>query len=1135
MLYRPSNAAIGKVALLAGALLAILLLATFSQNTVFAQGAPGAFQYAENGMEPVVTYTATDPEGADIVWSLAGVDEGDFTIDGGALAFKSSPNYEMATGGGPTGTSNTYLVTVRAGDGGDMTITDQMVTVTVTNVEEPGTITLSSLQPQAGVSLTATLADPDTTDGDPVSGTTWTWESASRSSGPWTEIEGAATMAYRPENADAGRYLRVTAEYTDPEGSDKSADAVSANAVRAGTDVGNEAPEFQDAEGMAITVDITREVPENTAAGEPVGDPVVATDENDGDILTYTLGGTNAASFSVDVETGQLRTKAALDVEAVDEYSVTVTAKDPFYTAATVNDTSDTIMVNITVTGVDEDPTVSGAAAIAHPENGTVLDTSVSTYTATDPENETPTWSLSGTDMDKLEIHPDDGLLAFTAAPDFENPGDAGGDNVYEITVVATDTAGNTGTQDVTVKVTNVEEDGTVSLSSVQPRVGVEITASVSDLDGDVSGGTWQWSRAAAQGNNVCPVADTANEPIASPWTAIDDADSAGYTSVMADNEMCLQATATYTDGEDSGKITHGVSVHPVVPDTQNKAPMFPDTDDEIDGIQNDPIDRSVAENTKSTDDDPNVGAAVVATDPNSGDNLTYTLGGTDVALFRVGQDSGQITVAAGTQLDKETKGTYTVEVTATDSYGLSATTVVNIKVTGVDEAPKISGEAPEEYPENGMEPVATYTATDPEGADIVWSLAGVDEGDFTIDGGALAFKSSPNYEMATGGGPTGTSNTYLVTVRAGDGGDMTITDQMVTVTVTNVEEPGTITLSSLQPQAGVSLTATLADPDTTDGDPVSGTTWTWESASRSSGPWTEIEGAATMAYRPENADAGRYLRVTAEYTDPEGSDKSADAVSANAVRAGTAEGNEAPEFQDAEGMAITVDITREVPENTAAGEPMGDPVVATDENDGDILTYTLGGTNAASFSVDVETGQLRTKAALDVEAVDEYSVTVTAKDPFYTAATVNDTSDTIMVNITVTGVDEDPTVSGAAAIAHPENGTVLDTSVSTYTATDPENETPTWSLSGTDMDKLEIHPDDGLLAFTAAPGLREPWRRRRGQRIRDHGGGHGHRWQHRHPGCDRQGHQRGRRRDGKPVVGSAEGWRGNNGQRQRP
>ena len=49
-----------------------------------------------------------------------------------------------------------------------------------------------------------------------------------------------------------------------------------------------------------------------------IGTPVVATDvdsDDTADTLTYGLSGTDAASFAIDAETGQLKTKADLDYE----------------------------------------------------------------------------------------------------------------------------------------------------------------------------------------------------------------------------------------------------------------------------------------------------------------------------------------------------------------------------------------------------------------------------------------------------------------------------------------------------------------------------------------------------------------------------------------------------------------------------------------------------------------------------------------------------------------------------------------------------------------------------------------------------------------------------------------------------
>ena len=119
-------------------------------------------------------------------------------------------------------------------------------------------------------------------------------------------------------------------------------------------------------------------------------------------------------------------------------------------------------------------------------------------------------------------------------------------------------------------------------------------------------------------------------------------------------------------------------------------------------------------------------------------------------------------------------------------------------------------------YPENGTDPVATFSATDQDGDAIVWSLSGRDEGDFTIDDGVLAFKSPPNYESPVSGA-TGTraeKNVYEVTVEATGG------SEAVTVTVENVDEDGSASLNQYQPQVGRGLVASVSDPDSTPTEP---------------------------------------------------------------------------------------------------------------------------------------------------------------------------------------------------------------------------------------------------------------------------------------------------------------------------
>ena len=219
------------------------------------------------------------------------------------------------------------------------------------------------------------------------------------------------------------------------------------------------------------------------------------------------------------------------------------------------------------------------------------------------------------------------------------------------------------------------------------------------------------------------------------------------------------------------GKVTN-VDEDPEImraPDA-NIAPEFADSEDGA---------RSVAEDTAAGED---IGDPVAAADAN-GDALTYALSGTDAASFDIDTASGQLMTLAA--LDYETKETYSVTVTASDSGGLNDSIDVTITVTNVDEAPVITGDAAPNYAENETGPVATYTATDPESATITWTLESDDAADFSISaGGVLTFKSSPDHEAAA---DDNTDNAYEVTVKASDG---TNEDTLgVTVTVTDVNE----------------------------------------------------------------------------------------------------------------------------------------------------------------------------------------------------------------------------------------------------------------------------------------------------------------------------------------------------------
>ena len=212
---------------------------------------------------------------------------------------------------------------------------------------------------------------------------------------------------------------------------------------------------------------------------------------------------------------------------------------------------------------------------------------------------------------------------------------------------------------------------------------------------------------------------------------------------------MYLRATASYTDGKGSDDAM-AVSANAVVDDLSNRAPEFDE-----DASYTRTIAENVAPDTSADQNPANVGAVVMADDPNVDDNLTYALSGADMASFSISSDAGQI--SAKMKLDYEAKKSYMVTVTATDPSGASDSVDVTIKVTDMDEAPEIivgglaiTGTASVSYAENGTDLVATYDLAGPN-ADSSgrWTtLGGADAGDFTFhQQGCSRFRRAPDYE----------------------------------------------------------------------------------------------------------------------------------------------------------------------------------------------------------------------------------------------------------------------------------------------------------------------------------------------------------------------------------------------------
>ena len=187
----------------------------------------------------------------------------------------------------------------------------------------------------------------------------------------------------------------------------------------------------------------TYSVAENTTA---IG-TVTATDA-DGDSLAYFIQGDDSSLVTLTGNT--LAFSAAPDFEAPADansdnvYEVTVIVSD--------GSSKDAKDLEISVTNVNEGPQLIVNSAYSVAENTTT----VATATVSDASTAV-TFALSGADAAAMTIGESSGVIAFASAPDFENPTDVGADNVYNVTVSATDDVGSN-SADVAVTVTDVVE-----------------------------------------------------------------------------------------------------------------------------------------------------------------------------------------------------------------------------------------------------------------------------------------------------------------------------------------------------------------------------------------------------------------------------------------------------------------------------------------------------------------------------------------------------------------------------------------------------------------------------------------------------------------------------------------------------
>ena len=159
---------------------------------------------------------------------------------------------------------------------------------------------------------------------------------------------------------------------------------------------------------------------------------VTATDSDtpSGD-LTYSIeGGPDSGLFSIDSSSGQLIFSTAPDFET----PLDVNGNNAYEVIVGVSDDTTTVTQAMTVTVLDvadNAPVFISPATVDVPENTTT----VLTVAASDADGDTVSYEITGgADASKFSIDSITGGLVFIAPPDYENPTDVGGDNVYDVT-----------------------------------------------------------------------------------------------------------------------------------------------------------------------------------------------------------------------------------------------------------------------------------------------------------------------------------------------------------------------------------------------------------------------------------------------------------------------------------------------------------------------------------------------------------------------------------------------------------------------------------------------------------------------------------------------------------------------------
>ena len=899
---------------------------------------------------------ATDPDGHRLTYRLAGPDETRFAVVSGSgqLRTRSGVTYDFEV-------KDRYEVRLEADDtyGGTDAID---VTVHVADVDEPPQAPGRPLvEPASTTSLTVTWTEPANTGPDVND-----YDVQYRKSGsflPWPH-DGPGTTTTIPDLDPNTRYeVQVRASNAEGTG-DYSASGF-------GNTSANQRPVFDESSP-------TRTLDENTTGTSGIGSPVTATDPENTSLTYRLLSGRDAESFTLDETSGQLRTRSGVDYdyETKSRYSVTVEAEDEQGGRTTVTvtvelidddterperpdkptvsaSTSSSLSIRWTApdnpgpaindydvqysedggafqawshTGPGRSTTITGLTAdtpyrvqvlARSPEGESLWSESVEAttsanraptfnegtsttrsfnenttgtqdignpVTATDRDGGTPDYSLEGTDAASFTVDASDGQLQTRSGEtwDFEEK------NRYEVTVRVEDGQGGSNTIEVTINlVDETEPPGDPAAPSVSAASSTSLTVT--------------WSEPANTGPDIHDYDVQYRQGDSGSfrsWTHNSAERTATITSLTPGTSYQAQVLARNAEGTSDWSSSGTGSTDP------NQLPVFTDGSSAT---------RDLDENTTGVVD---VGDPVSATDAEN-TTLTYSLEGADADSFTVDTRSGQLRTRSGKTWDYETTSNYSVEVKATDGHGGERAIPVFIELNDLNEPPVFTSGAAFEATENQTF-AGRVTADDLDGGDDIANYTvtgGADQALLEVNSsGLLTFKADPDFESPS---DAGRNNQYNVAVTAtgGTGGRALTSEQAITVTVTDENEPPVFTSDdAFKVKENLQLVGKLIAQDVDRADAITG---------------YEITGGADQA-RFE-IDATNQLRFK---EDPD-FERPADAGGNNEylVEVTATGGTDTREMAEAQTITVTVEDTDEPP-----GKP--DPPAVSNETESS-LTVT--------------------------------------------------------------------------------------------------------------------------------------------------------------------------------------------------